>query len=70
MRKFWSVTGQLVEVHRYINVPMRWCEQHPAREKRELWVSAVRTAVGGGTLYLAMQNTSADRPFPRHPEGP
>jgi hypothetical protein len=40
MRKFWSVTGQLVEVHRYINVPMRWCEQYPARERRELWVSA------------------------------
>jgi hypothetical protein len=40
MRKLWSVSGQLVEVHRYINVPMRWCEQHPARERRELWVSA------------------------------
>jgi hypothetical protein len=40
MRKFWSVTGQLVEVHRYINVLMRWCEQYPARERRELWVSA------------------------------
>ena len=40
MRKFWSVTGRLVEVHRYINVPMRWCEQYPARERRELWVSA------------------------------
>jgi hypothetical protein len=39
MRKFWSVSGQLVEVHRYINVPMRWCEQYPARERRELWVS-------------------------------
>ena len=24
----------------YINVPMRWCEQYPARERRELWVSA------------------------------
>lgn len=40
MRKIWSVSGQLVEVHRYINVPMRWCEQYPARERRELWVSA------------------------------
>jgi hypothetical protein len=40
MRKFWSVSGQLVEVHRYVNVPMRWCEQYPARERRELWVSA------------------------------
>ena len=39
MRKFWSVSGQLVEVQRYINVPMRWCEQYPARERRELWVS-------------------------------
>ena len=39
MRNFWSVSGQLVEVQRYINVPMRWCEQYPARERRELWVS-------------------------------
>lgn len=39
MRKFWSVSGQLVEVQRYINVPMRWCEQYPARERRELWLS-------------------------------
>ena len=39
MRKFWSVSGQLVEVQRYINVPTRWCEQYPARERRELWVS-------------------------------
>lgn len=39
MRKFWSVSGQLVEVQRYINVPMRWCEQYPARERRELWIS-------------------------------
>lgn len=39
MRKFWSVSGQLAEVQRYINVPMRWCEQYPARERRELWIS-------------------------------
>ena len=39
MRKFWSVTGQLVEDLRYINVPMRWCEQYPAREARTLGVS-------------------------------
>lgn len=39
MRKFYSVSGQLVEVQRYINVPMRWCEQYPARERRELWLS-------------------------------
>jgi hypothetical protein len=39
MRKFWSISGQLVEVQRYINVPMGWCEQYPARERRELWVS-------------------------------
>ncbi len=39
MRKFWTVSGQLVEVQRYINVPMRWCEQYPARERRELWLS-------------------------------
>ena len=39
MRKFWFVTGQLIELQRYINVPMRWCEQYPARERRELWLS-------------------------------
>lgn len=39
MRKFWSVSGQLVEVQRYINVPMRWYEQYSARERRELWIS-------------------------------
>lgn len=37
IRKFWSASGQLVEVQRY--VPMRWCEQYPACERRELWIS-------------------------------
>ena len=32
----------LAEVQRFINVPMRWCEQYPARERRELWVTAAR----------------------------
>lgn len=39
MKKLYSVSGQLVEVQRYINVPMGWCEQYPARERRELWLS-------------------------------
>lgn len=40
MRKFWYITGELAEVQRYINVPMRWCEQYPARERREFWIAA------------------------------
>ena len=39
MSKFWYVTGELTEVQRYINVPMRWCEQYPARERREFWLT-------------------------------
>src|SRR6218665_1210028 len=39
MSKFWYVTGELTEVQRYINVPMRWCEQYPARERREFWLA-------------------------------
>lgn len=39
MRKFSNITGRLSEVHRFINVPMRWTEQYPARERRELWVT-------------------------------
>lgn len=39
MPKLSSVSGRLVEVHRYVNVPMRWCEQYPARERRELWIA-------------------------------
>ena len=39
MRTFWWVGGQLTEVQRFINVPMRWCEQYPARERRELWIT-------------------------------
>jgi hypothetical protein len=38
MRTFTWVSGRLTEVHRFINVPMRWCEQYPARERRELWL--------------------------------
>ncbi len=40
MRKFWYVIGELTEVQRYINVPMRWCEQYPSRERREFWIAA------------------------------
>ncbi len=39
MRRFTWVSGRLTEVQRFINVPMRWCEQYPARERRELWVT-------------------------------
>lgn len=39
MSKFLWVSGQLAEVQRFINVPMRWCEHYPARERRELWVT-------------------------------
>jgi len=38
MRTFHWVSGELTEVQRFINVPMRWCEQYPARERRELWI--------------------------------
>jgi hypothetical protein len=40
MRTFYWVSGELTEAQRFINVPMRWCEQYPARERRELWIKA------------------------------
>jgi len=40
MRDFQWVCGQVAEVQRFINVPRRWCEQYPARERRELWITA------------------------------
>jgi hypothetical protein len=40
MRDFRWVCGQVAEVQRFINVPRRWCEQYPARERRELWIAA------------------------------
>lgn len=40
MRDFRWVCGQVAEVQRFINVPQRWCEQYPARERRELWITA------------------------------
>jgi hypothetical protein len=40
MRDFQWVSGQVAEVQRFINVPRRWCEQYPARERRELWITA------------------------------
>ncbi len=40
MRKFYYVTGELTEVQRYINGPMRWCERYPSRERREFWIAA------------------------------
>ncbi len=39
MSTFFWVKGQVTDVHRFINVPMRWCEQYPARERRELWIA-------------------------------
>lgn len=39
MRDFYVVSGQLTEVHRFINVPLHWYENYPARERRELWVA-------------------------------
>jgi hypothetical protein len=42
MSTYWWVSGKLAEVQRYINVPMRWCEQYPARERRELWVATTQ----------------------------
>lgn len=39
MRDFYVVTGRLAEVHRFINVPLRWYEHYPARERRELWIA-------------------------------
>ncbi len=39
MPEFSLITGRLVEVHRFINVPMRWSEQYPARERREIWIA-------------------------------
>lgn len=40
MRTFSWVCGEPTEVQRFINVPMRWCEQYPARERRELWIQS------------------------------
>ena len=40
MRDFRWVCGQVAEVQRFINVPRRWCEQYPARERRELWITS------------------------------
>lgn len=42
MPTYWWVSGELLEVQRYINVPMRWCEQYPARERRELWIATMK----------------------------
>jgi len=50
MRTFHWVSGELTEVQRFINVPMRWCEQYPARERRELWIQST----GGIELKLVV----------------
>lgn len=39
MRDLYVVSGRLTEVHRFINVPLHWYEQYPARERRELWIA-------------------------------
>ena len=49
MRSFHWVSGELTEVQRFINVPMRWCEQYPARERRELWI---RTDAGSELKFV------------------
>ena len=49
MRTFHWVSGELTEVQRFINVPMRWCEQYPARERRELWI---RTDAGSELKFV------------------
>ena len=40
MRDFRWVCGQVAEVQRFIKVPRRVCERYPARERRELWITA------------------------------
>lgn len=50
MHKFTWIQGRLTEVQRYINVPARWYEEHPARERRELWLSATQ----GGELKFVV----------------
>jgi hypothetical protein len=54
MRPFHYVAGELIEVQRYINVPMRWCEQYPARERRELWVN--RSDAHRGEIKLVVHS--------------
>lgn len=39
MCKLDVVSGRVTEVHRFINVPLRWAEEYPARERREFWVA-------------------------------
>ena len=39
MCKFYVVNGRVAEVHRFINVPRSSWEEHPARERRELWIA-------------------------------
>lgn len=39
MCKFDVVSGRVTEVHRFINVELRWAEEYPARERREIWVA-------------------------------
>lgn len=39
MFNFHVVSGRVAEVHRFINVPLRWTEEFPARERRELWIA-------------------------------
>jgi hypothetical protein len=48
------VAGELIEVQRYINVPMRWCEQYPARERREMWVN--RSDAHRGEIKLVVHS--------------
>jgi hypothetical protein len=54
MRDFRWVCGQVAEVQRFINVPRRWCEQYPARERRELWITADQGLEFKFTVHTAL----------------
>lgn len=46
MWRFTTFTGTVIEVQRFINVPMRWGERYVCRERRELWLSDARNGQG------------------------
>lgn len=52
MARFDFVSGRVTELHRFINVPFRWWEEHPARERRELWIATPE----GGEIKLVVHS--------------
>jgi hypothetical protein len=38
MARLTIIAGTIIETQRYINVPMRFGERYPARERREVWL--------------------------------